>query len=57
MLLLSKDIRKGNCCHDFAGVVDGNVSENEDELDIEFQGSEVKSSASNTALILNIFEI
>lgn len=57
MLLLSKDIRKGNYCHDFAGVVDGNVSENEDELDIEFQGSEVKSSASNTALILNIFEI
>lgn len=48
---------KGNGCSGFVEVVDGNVSENEEELNVEFQRKEVENSASNTAPILHIFDI
>ena len=52
-----KIYRKDKCCHGFVEIVDGNVSDNEDELSIEFQGNEIENSATNTAPILNIFEM
>ena len=49
--------RKGNGCPRSIDVVDGNVSENEEEENIEFEWEETQPSASNTAPIHNIFEI
>ena len=49
--------RKGNGSAGFLKVDDGNASENEEELNVEFQRKDVENSASHTAPILNIFEI
>ena len=49
--------RKGNGWPRSIDVVDGNVSENEEEENIEFEWEETQPSASNTAPIHNIFEI
>lgn len=57
MVLLSKSHRKSNGCLVSADVVDGNVSENEEELNVEFKGNEIENSVSNTASIFNILEI
>ena len=49
--------KKGNGYPSLVDVVDGNVSENEEEENVEFEGGEKQPSASNRAPILNIFEI
>ena len=49
--------RKGNGCRSLVDVVDGNVSENEEKENVELEREETQPSASNTALIFNIFEI
>ena len=57
VVLLSKSHRKSNGCLVSADGVDGNVSENEEELNVEFKGNEIENSVSNTAPIFNILEI
>ena len=48
--------RKGNGCSSLV-VVDGNMSENKEEENVEFEGEETQPSVSKTAPILNTFEI
>ena len=48
--------RKGNGYPILVGVVDVNVSENEEEENVEFEREEAQPSALNKAPILNVFE-
>ena len=49
--------RKGNGCPGVIDVVDGNVSENKKEKNLELEREETQPSPSNTAPILDMFEI